>query len=145
MGDLSGARLAVREATEMSSYIDTRSFSALALAVVSLQEHAAQSSEACREALAHVIKLGHVDAVVLACRAYPQLAVCAASDQTLADGLTKAFANSRDIDIGRAAGLEMPRELRKTGGLSTREREVLELLAQGRTKRMENSRLRNWY
>jgi DNA-binding NarL/FixJ family response regulator len=39
------------------------------------------------------------------------------------------------VDIGRAAGLDMPRELRRHEGLSTREREVYELLAQGRTNR----------
>jgi DNA-binding NarL/FixJ family response regulator len=56
-------------------------------------------------------------------------------DQTLGNELTKILAGSHDVDIGRAAGLEMPRELRRTEGLSTREREVYELLALGRTNR----------
>ena len=40
---------------------------------------------------------------------------------------------SRDVDIARAAGLEVPREARPRQRLSAREREVYELLAQGRT------------
>jgi DNA-binding CsgD family transcriptional regulator len=39
------------------------------------------------------------------------------------------------VDLGRSAGLEMPRELRRDGGLSPREREVHDLLAQGRSNR----------
>jgi DNA-binding CsgD family transcriptional regulator len=42
---------------------------------------------------------------------------------------------SRDIDIGRRAGLVMPRELRQKEGLSPRERDVYELMVQGRTNR----------
>ena len=73
--------------------------------------------------------------LVIACRVYPRLAECIASDQVLADELTDILAASRDVDIGRAAGLAMPRELRKTEGLSNREREVYELMAQGRSNR----------
>ena len=45
------------------------------------------------------------------------------------------MANSRDIGLGRAVGLEMPRELRRKEGLTPRELEVYELLAQGRSNR----------
>jgi ATP/maltotriose-dependent transcriptional regulator MalT len=136
MGDLSSARSAAREAQEISSYIDTQSLSLLALVIVSLQERSeSRLTEAERKALARILRLGQLDALVLACRAYPQLAMYAASERGFVAELTKIFAGSQDVDIGRAAGLEMPRELRKHPGLSTRERQVLELLAQGRTNR----------
>jgi DNA-binding CsgD family transcriptional regulator len=45
------------------------------------------------------------------------------------------FSISHDISLGRHAGLDMPREFRRSEGLSPREREVHELLAQGRTNR----------
>jgi DNA-binding NarL/FixJ family response regulator len=85
--------------------------------------------------VSRIIAGGHCDAIVLACRAYPQLAVVCARNQTLARELTPILAASRDIDIGRAAGLDMPRELRRSEGLSRRERDVYELLVQGRTNR----------
>ena len=84
-------------------------------------------------ALSEVIRDGHLDAVVLACRAYPTIVCVGATDTGLAQELTGVLTSSRDIDIGRAAGLEMPREFRRNDGLSPREREVYELLIQGRT------------
>jgi DNA-binding NarL/FixJ family response regulator len=136
MGDISAARSAVSVAREVSGYIDTQSLTELALAVVCVQEQKeTRFNQAVNRALAHIIKLGQLDSLVLACRAYPQLAECGALDQTLGNELTKILAGSHDVDIGRAAGLEMPRELRRTEGLSTREREVYELLALGRTNR----------
>ena len=72
---------------------------------------------------------------MIACRVYPDLVSYVASDQALAHVLTTTLAASHDVDIGRAAGLTMPRELRKTEGLSNREREVYELMAQGRSNR----------
>jgi DNA-binding CsgD family transcriptional regulator len=134
MGDASSARSAAREAQEISSYIDTQSLSELALIIVGLHERQdVRLTEASRKALARILRLGQLDALVLACRAYPQLALCAASEKGFAPELTRMFAGSQDVDIARAAGLDMPRELRKHGRLSIREREVLELLAQGLT------------
>jgi DNA-binding NarL/FixJ family response regulator len=53
----------------------------------------------------------------------------------LRDELTRLFTNSHDIDLGRAAGLEMPRELRRQEALTPREQDVFELLAQGRSNK----------
>jgi DNA-binding NarL/FixJ family response regulator len=47
--------------------------------------------------------------------------------------LTELLGASNDVGIGRSAGLAMPREFRRSEGLSARERDVYELLAQGRT------------
>jgi DNA-binding CsgD family transcriptional regulator len=47
--------------------------------------------------------------------------------------LEHILAASNDFDLGRRAGLAMPRELRRGVGLSPRERDVYELLIQGRT------------
>src|SRR5581483_11614930 len=49
--------------------------------------------------------------------------------------MTELLVASRDFDIGRSAGLEMPRELRSREALSKRERDVYELLIHGRTNR----------
>jgi DNA-binding NarL/FixJ family response regulator len=134
LGNLAAARAAASEANAMSRYGEARSLSALAFAIVSLQEDP-DTTTTSTEILARIIKFGQIDALVLACRAYPGLAVSAASDLLLARELTSVLASSRDVDIARAAGLSVPRELRRADGLSTRERDVYELLAQGRSNR----------
>jgi ATP/maltotriose-dependent transcriptional regulator MalT len=72
--------------------------------------------------------------VVTVCRACPELARIGVHDREIATQLVETFGRSRDVDLGRRVGLEMPRELRRgREGLSAREREVYDLLVQGRT------------
>jgi ATP/maltotriose-dependent transcriptional regulator MalT len=125
-----------QEARELSSHADPRHLADLAIAVVSLQENPRESTtETARDRLAEVVGGGYLDAVVFACRAFPPLARVGAEDRILAPELTRLLASSRDVDIGRAAGLVMPRELRARESLSRRERDVYELLVQGRSNR----------
>ena len=136
LGDLDAARAAVRDCRLVSTYIDTRNLSDLALAIVDLHgqdETAAQSNAS--DNVARLLASGHIDAVVLACRVFPRLASVAGQSPILAIELARILAASRDLDVGRAAGLNMPRELRRREGLSQRERQVYELLVQGRTNR----------
>jgi DNA-binding NarL/FixJ family response regulator len=79
------------------------------------------------------LERGHIDALVTACRAFPELASVGARDGDMAARLTEVFARSRDVDLGRRAGLRMPRELRPKEGLSPREVDVYQLLVHGRT------------
>jgi len=133
-GDLSAARLAIRAGRQTSTYLQAQSFGDLALAIIDLQEgDESEFQQRNHDRIARVLKLGQLDPLVHACRAYPPLARWAASDEVFAHELTKVLAGSRDVAVGRAAGLKMPRELRKTEVLSNRENEVYELLAQGRS------------
>jgi DNA-binding NarL/FixJ family response regulator len=43
------------------------------------------------------------------------------------------MAASHDMDIARRIGLSIPRELRRTTGLTAREEEILDLIRAGRT------------
>jgi LuxR family transcriptional regulator, maltose regulon positive regulatory protein len=136
LGDLDAARAAVRDCRLISTYIDARNLSDLALVIVDL--HGKDEATAQSNAWASVARLsatGHIDAVVLACRAFPRLASVAGQNPILAIELARILAASRDLDVGRAAGLSMPRELRRREGLSQRERQVYELLVEGRTNR----------
>jgi LuxR family maltose regulon positive regulatory protein len=136
LGNLDAARAAAAEANALSRYGEARSLSALALAVVSLQENPEVAATATSNAtLARIINVGQIDALVLACRAYPRLVRSGVADRSLAPSLTSILAASRDVDLARTAGLDVPRELRRTDGLSGRERDVYELLAQGRSNR----------
>jgi DNA-binding CsgD family transcriptional regulator len=136
MGRASAARAAIREARAASTYIDTQGLCELALVISNLREEpAAKIGPDVHSTLLQIIKLGQVDPLVFACRVYTPLAACTTSSESLANAMTKIFTNSRDIALGRAAGLEMPRELRRAEGLSRRERVVYELLSQGLSNR----------
>jgi DNA-binding NarL/FixJ family response regulator len=133
-GELDRAAEALRQATGKTALVDAAAFSALGLAVLSLQRGEGGEATAV-PTLQRVMSQGYRDAVVTACRAYPELARAGASDPELIVPLTALFVASRDIDLGRQAGLKMPRELRPREDLSPRERDVYELLAQGRSNR----------
>jgi DNA-binding CsgD family transcriptional regulator len=134
IGKKTAATRLIQEALAISRHTDSRHLADLAAAIISVQEDPGQdSSETPRDKLARVVAAGYLDALVFACRAFPALARVGAEDNVLAPELTRLLASSHDVDIGRAAGLEMPRKLRTHERLSRREREVWELLAQGRT------------
>jgi LuxR family transcriptional regulator, maltose regulon positive regulatory protein len=136
LGDLSGARAAIEEARVTSRFLGTQALSDLAVVIVNLQEQpGGRLARREHEAITEIFQLGRLDALVLACRAFPRLAKCATADETLVAEFTSLLARSHDVDLGRAAGLQMPRELRRSEGLSKREHEVYELLAQGRSNR----------
>jgi ATP/maltotriose-dependent transcriptional regulator MalT len=130
-GLIDEARESIGEARAASSFIDSADRTALAEAIIEVRT--GTDGEAI-EVASNVIERGNHDAVVLACRAFPELARALASSG-LAQSITTLLTASNDIDIGRAAGLEMHREFRRGEGLSTREREVYSLLVQGRTNR----------
>lgn len=134
IGQLDAAEDAFEEARGLSHYVDAMAFGALGGAVVGLQRQTHGRADVAA-VLESVLEKGHLDAVVTACRAYPLLLATATGNEALSRSLTALFVSSRDIDLGRRAGLEMPRELRRNEGLSPREREVFELLAQGRSNR----------
>jgi LuxR family transcriptional regulator, maltose regulon positive regulatory protein len=136
LGELSTAREAAQEAKVVSNYIDGVDFGDLALAVADLRE--SETDASCGAALSLIARLlaqGHLDAIVIACRAFPRLAAIGARHSGTARRLACLLAASRDFDIGRAAGLAIPRELRRGDGLSRREYEVYDLLIQGRSNR----------
>jgi ATP/maltotriose-dependent transcriptional regulator MalT len=114
------------------THIDGRNLVRLANAILQVQ------SEAQRDSLPEVIEIlneGNRHAVVFACRAFPPLAKELAKIPEVRQPLTSLLTVSNDADIGRKAGLEMPREFRRGEQLSTREREVYELLVCGRSNR----------
>jgi DNA-binding CsgD family transcriptional regulator len=136
-GSVLEARQTASRAKATSAYIETQCLGTLALIVAGLVDrHPDLTLTAEDKALVfRILELGQLDGLILACRAYAPLAKAIAQIPAFSNDLTQALGLSHDIDIGRSAGLEMPRELRKTRGLSRREREVHALLAQGRSNR----------
>ena len=75
------------------------------------------------------------EVLVTASRAYPGLPAACASNPSVARRLTGLFVRSSDTKLGRRAGLKTPRQMTRGGRLSTREREVCQLLAIGTSNR----------
>jgi ATP/maltotriose-dependent transcriptional regulator MalT len=134
LGDLDGADIAARNALASSTYLDARNLAGLAQVIVATQRETASESKVC-SLLDRLDRDGHVDAVVMACRAFPLLAEIGARKRSVAAQLTRTLAGSHDYSIAKASGLAMPRELRPRGKLSKREREVYELVILGRSNR----------
>jgi len=133
LGKISDAESRFSDAQSGTPAIDTTAIAEIGQAVAALVRGGEGEERFARSALERALGKGCVDATVTACRAFPQLARVGAQDSRLGARLTEVFARSRDTDLGRRAGLEMPRELRRTDVLSPRELEVYELLVQGRT------------
>jgi DNA-binding CsgD family transcriptional regulator/tetratricopeptide (TPR) repeat protein len=109
----------------------TRSLANLVVGMV------ASESESCRPRLPVVVsslwKNGQFDALVLAYRARPSLLLNLETTINQND-LTGLISRARDRPLARAMGIAVPgNDERGSDSLSPREREVSELLAQGRT------------
>lgn len=131
LGELKTSEEALAEDEACFSFVEPSSLREVATAIASLQK--APSSASATKIASHLMRASRVDALVTGIRAYTPLAVAAANDPSSRRALVQLLARSRDTDIARKAGLRVPRELRPREKLSPREREVYELLAQGRS------------
>lgn len=128
--DLKDAEGLAVAARKRSTYEDTTAYVELAEAIVDLQRR--EDDAASASIVLALVDRGNVDAVVTASRSFPLFAKAAVSGGARSQ-LEHVFSLSRDLDLGRRAGLSMPRELRTGETLSPREFEVYELLVQGRS------------
>jgi DNA-binding CsgD family transcriptional regulator len=131
LGEIHVTRRAVAEARSISQYVDPTAACDLAEAIASLQSNGDEQAAATQ--LESAIDAGHLEPVVTACRAFPPLVAIWAKHKRTAAALTELLTRSRDADIGRQAGLTMPRRLVRGASLTPREQDVYELLVQGRT------------
>jgi len=104
-------------------------------AVLALKQGDQDAEERCVRVLMRVRDDGHLDAIVTAARAFPDLVRAGSTDDACARALTQILSLSSDVDLGRRAGLQMPRVLRRHERLSMREHDVYELILQGRSNK----------
>jgi DNA-binding CsgD family transcriptional regulator len=136
LGRLDNSAKSLRAALGECSYIDAVHLGRLTEVTAGLRRRSTSRARTeTTTAFRELISRGHVDAIVVGCRAYPQLATAASADNEIRSALVDIFAASNDRDIARASGLHIPRNRRAHGLLSGREVEVSELMAQGRTNR----------
>lgn len=135
LGDSRRANEAIRSASEFDGYVDTAFVCDAARAILSLRRGGRSADAECVNVLMRMHAEGHVNAIVTAARAFPDLVRAGASSDACARALTHALSSSSDVDIARQAGFQIPRELRRSEQLSPRERDVYELIIQGRSNR----------
>jgi ATP/maltotriose-dependent transcriptional regulator MalT len=134
-GSTAEARRAIQVAQKYGGYGGAQFVCDLGLAIISLQTETPEAEILSSKILLRGIKQGQLDAIVTAGRAFPDLIRAGVVDAACARGLTRILNASCDVALGRRAGLEMPRVLRRSEPLSPREREVYELIVQGRSNR----------
>lgn len=86
-----------------------------------------------RSILRGLFRRGYLDGIVYGCRANPDLAKLAVSTPDLRHPMAGLLQASNDLDIAKALGLSLAREVRPRQPLSAREEEVFDLLSQGRS------------
>jgi DNA-binding NarL/FixJ family response regulator len=129
------AEVALTQAEQTSHYVDAATTSKLGRAIVALGRNDPSSNATAVRTVQTVIDTGCLEVLVVAARACTPLVSACVTNESVARRLTSLFAASRDVTLGRRCGLKMPREVRRSGTLSNREREVYELVAQGRSNR----------
>jgi DNA-binding CsgD family transcriptional regulator len=131
-GDIASAKELLAKNSEASRFSEAAALCDLSVALIDLQHGSSRSAVS---TLTRLIERDLRDPIVTAYRAWPMLAKVGAEDPTLAREMTETLTRARDVDIGRRAGFQIPRELRKRQRLSAREEQVYDLLIQGRQNR----------
>jgi DNA-binding CsgD family transcriptional regulator len=130
LGDVAAAVKILKSENVECPYVEAQALQDVASLIVMVM-----SGRPTAEASALLIKLfsrGEVDALVIGYRACPPLAGLVVGTG-LEGRMAALLTNSRDFDVAKAIGLNVPREARPRQRLSSREREVYELLSQGRS------------
>jgi DNA-binding CsgD family transcriptional regulator/tetratricopeptide (TPR) repeat protein len=135
VGRFDEARMAVSAAPMMTRYVDARALARVATALADLGAGEKDQAATVGQVFEGASRTGGLDAIVLACRTSSLFATQLATNAKYREPLATLLARSNDFALARRVGLSIPRAARRTALLSPREREVHELIAQGRTNR----------
>jgi LuxR family transcriptional regulator, maltose regulon positive regulatory protein len=129
-GDSDSATAHATDARHTSRSWEAESLTLLAEAMIALGDGRRDEAET---RLRTVIEGGVCDPVVIAVRAAPHFGAFIAAQPAWRSWFQRLLTASRDASLAAALGLRVPREAKAKTGLSPRETEVHELLAQGLT------------
>ncbi len=129
-GRFDDAEREAQKARSLSESVENRALLAASTAIsAALQDRASDVFRAYEE----ILETAFVSVLVLAWRACFDLVKILLSDAPKRDVLLPWLLDANDGAIARRAGLTVPRTPQRRHGLSPREQEVCELIAQGRT------------
>jgi ATP/maltotriose-dependent transcriptional regulator MalT len=118
-----------------SGSFETHSTAACARAILALEEATGDSVDRAQKFLLSIASAGHVDGLVTAYRSFHPLLTAGAQLEPLKVALTEALRAGRDGGLAVAAGIWISERTSSARRLTPREREVLQLIAQGATNR----------
>jgi LuxR family transcriptional regulator, maltose regulon positive regulatory protein len=124
------AKALAADACRAGRGLEAKTLSLLAEAVIALND---ERHDATATHLQAAIETGVWDPTVIAVRAAPRLGAFIAEQPRWRSWLQRLLASSRDGSLASSLGLRIPRAAKGRAGLSPRETEVHELLAQGLT------------
>jgi DNA-binding CsgD family transcriptional regulator len=119
-----------RSALLQSQSVETH---ALLTAGSAIRAAARRDSETCIRAYEEIAESGAFFALSLAWRARYELAALLLSSPEHRESVLQLLLNSNDTAIAKRSGISLPRAGHRRLGLSAREQEVCDLIAQGRT------------
>ncbi len=122
-------------AQEMSSAIEVRVFDKCVQGIVGLTTSAPGAAETATHAFRVANAVGNIDSYVTAYRGFPALLQSAIYERTLWDPLSQILTNARDWNLVKGTDIHSRSGRAKPARLSKRERQVLELVAQGLTNK----------
>ncbi|MER3411748.1 MAG: hypothetical protein C4305_05170 [Thermoleophilia bacterium] len=139
-GQLREAREAADEAETISTRIEVMGLIPWTTTIIQLKSPSTNHSmlqERLRQAFLSSVESGNIDSFVSSYRAFPEILKPLATIPECRTPLKKIMAEARDQALARSVGLRIPSALLRAAvsTLSPREREVLDLLAQGLTNR----------
>ena len=114
--------------------MEVRSLSACTCAILAIAKGAPSAIGAAQTALAIVLESGGVDSFVCAYRGYPDLLRTLVESRALQPELREIVIRARDEALAVSSGFDRPVR-RAPAALSRREREVLQLVAEGLTNK----------
>jgi ATP/maltotriose-dependent transcriptional regulator MalT len=135
-GERSAALALAQEAAASAQTVEVRSLAACTRAICAISSAAADASDQAIEAIETVLATGGIDPFVTAYRGYPKLIATLAQHLTLRDALVEITSRAQDWKLAVHSGLMDTKRAKSTGApLTHREREVVDLVAQGRTNK----------
>jgi len=119
------------KARSLSSSVEVRVLDKCVRGITDLSISAPGAREHATEAFLVASSVGNIDSYVTAYRGYPALLHSAAAQEALWEGLSKVLTDARDWNLIKGTALHSSSKREQPRRLSRREREVLELVAQG--------------
>ncbi len=141
-GDPEGAMEAVKSEKDRTSWVEFRLLLAWVQAMCSLMVGSADAARQASQAYAHAKDTGMIDTIVFAYRLHPLVLQSLADARDHQDELGRILYRANDYQRARKVGILLRNDDSSSSQVLTkREREVYELLAEGRTNREIGSAL----